>query len=128
LIAQCEEMQVKQLRPAELRATVENQIAPLLPHGKAYASEIARKLGMSQKTLARRLATNGLTFTRILDEMRYDLAKRYLGEANLPITTIAWLLGYQEMSAFTHAFRRWTGRTPTQARMKRGGSTKFSSV
>jgi AraC-like DNA-binding protein len=126
LTAQCEEMQVNLLRPVALRAGVENQIAPLLPHGKAHASEIASKLGMSQRTLARRLAANGLSFTVILDEMRFDLAKRYLGEADLPMTTIAWLLGYQEISAFTHAFRRWTGKTPTQARTKRGSDTKFS--
>jgi AraC-like DNA-binding protein len=118
LIAQCEEMQADQFRPTALRASVENEIAPLLPHGKAQASEVARKLGMSQRTLARRLAAKGLSFTTILDEMKCDLAKRYLGEANLPITTIAWLLGYQEVSAFTHAFKRWTGKTPKQVRTR----------
>jgi AraC-like DNA-binding protein len=118
LIAQCEEMQADQFRPTALRASVENEIAPLLPHGKAQASEVARKLGMSQRTLARRLAAKGLSFTTILDEMKCDLAKRYLGEANLPITTIAWLLGYQEVSAFTHAFKRWNGKTPKQVRTR----------
>jgi AraC-like DNA-binding protein len=117
LIAQCEQMHVDRLRPAALRASVENEIAPLLPHG-AQTSEIARKLGMSQRTLARRLASEGLSFTAILDEMKFDLAKHYLMEADLPISTIAWLLGYQEVSAFSHAFKRWTGRTPKQARMK----------
>jgi AraC-like DNA-binding protein len=53
----------------------------------------------------------------VLDELRRDLAKHYLSEAGVPITTIAWLLGYQEVSAFTHAFKRWTGKTPKQARM-----------
>jgi AraC-like DNA-binding protein len=120
LIAQCEEMYVDRLRPAVIRASVENEIAPLLPHGKAQASEIASKLGMSQRTFARRLAAQGLSFTVILDEMKRDLAKRYLREADLPITTIAWLLGYQEVSAFTHAFKRWTGKTPKQARTKGG--------
>jgi AraC-like DNA-binding protein len=119
LIAQCEEMYVDRLRPAVLRASVENKIAPLLPHGKAQASEIASKLGMSQRTFARRLAAEGLSFTVILDEMKRDLAKRYLMEADLPITTIAWLLGYQETSAFTHAFKRWTGKTPKQERLRR---------
>jgi AraC-like DNA-binding protein len=118
LIAQCEEMHVDRLRPAALRASVENEIAPLLPHGKAQASTIARKLGMSQRTLARHLAAEGLSFTVILDEMKFDLAKHYLMEAKLPITTIAWLLGYREVSAFTHAFKRWTGKTPKQVRIK----------
>jgi AraC-like DNA-binding protein len=119
LIAQCEQMHVDRLRPAALRAGVENEIAPLLPHGNATASEIARQLGMSQRTLARHLAAEGLSFTVILDEMKFDLARRYLVEPDLPITTIAWLLGYQEVSAFTHAFKRWTGRTPKQARSGR---------
>jgi AraC-like DNA-binding protein len=120
LIAQCEEMHIDRLRLAALRVSVENEIAPLLPHGRAHASQIARKLGMSQRTLARRLAAEGLSFAGILDEMKRDLAQRYLTEADLPITTITWLSGYQEVSAFTHAFKRWTGKTPKQARIKRG--------
>jgi AraC-like DNA-binding protein len=120
LIAQFTQMHVdRSLRPAALRASVENEIAPLLPHGKGQVWEIARKLGMSQRTLARHLAAEGLSFTVILDEMKFDLAKQYLMETGLPITTIAWLLGYQEVSAFTHAFKRWTGKTPKQARIQR---------
>jgi AraC-like DNA-binding protein len=117
LIAQCEQTHAHRLRPAALRVSVENEIVPLLPHGKAQVPEIARKLGMSQRTLARRLASEGLSFTAVLDGLRYDLAKHYLREADLPITTVAWLLGYQEVSAFTHAFKRWTGTTPKQARI-----------
>jgi AraC-like DNA-binding protein len=116
LIAQCEQTYAHRLRPAALRASIENEIVPLLPHGKALAPEVARRLGMSQRTLARRLAAEGLSFTAILDALRSDLAKHYLAEADLPITTIAWLLGYQEVSAFTHAYKRWTGTTPKQAR------------
>jgi AraC-like DNA-binding protein len=127
LVAQCEQMHVDLLRPVALRASVENEIAPLLPHGKAQASEIARRLGMSQRTLARHLAVEGLSFTVILDKMKFDLAKQYLMEADLPITTIAWLLGYREVSAFTHAFKRWTGKTPKQARIGRGPSATVAS-
>jgi hypothetical protein len=75
---------------------------------KARASEIARGLGMSHRTLARRLALEGLTFSGILDELKVDLAKGYLKDGSLPISQIAWLLGYREVSAFTHAFKRWT--------------------
>jgi AraC-like DNA-binding protein len=71
---------------------------------------------MSTRTLARRLADEGLTFARILDDLRADLARRYLGEQDLSMSRIAWLLGYQEVSAFTHAFKRWTGETPSSAR------------
>ena len=99
-------------KPAALRASVENAIAPLLPHGKAGAGEVARRLGMSHRTLARRLAAEGLTFSEIQAELKIDLAKRYLNDGDLPISQIAWLLGYREVSAFTHAFKRWTATTP----------------
>lgn len=99
-----------------LRSIVENVIAPLLPHREARVEEIARRLGMSHRTLVRRLALEGLTFSGILDEMKIDLAKSYLKKDELPISQTAWLLGYGEVSAFTHAFKRWTGMTPRQWR------------
>ena len=98
------------------RSTVENTIVPLLPHGKARVSEVARRLGVSQRTFARRLSLEGLTFSEVLESLRIDLAERYLADDGLSISQIAWLLGYQEVSAFTHAFKRWTGKTPRQAR------------
>lgn len=91
-------------------------MAPLLPHGQVRAAEVAQRLGVSQRTLQRRLAAEGLTFAKVLDDLRLDLAKRYLREAELPVSEIAWLLGYQQISALNHAFKRWTGKTPTQMR------------
>jgi len=99
-------------RRAGIRSHVEDQIAQLLPHGKANASEIARRLGMSRRTLARALSAEGATFSGVLETLRQALAKRYLRERELPISEIAWLLGYHEVSSFTHAFARWTGLTP----------------
>jgi AraC-like DNA-binding protein len=101
---------------ATLRSNVENAITPLLPHGKANAGEVARQLGMSHRTLARRLAAEQLTFSEIQTELKTDLARRYLRDGDLPISQIAWLLGYREVSAFTHAFKRWTGTAPRQSR------------
>jgi AraC-like DNA-binding protein len=89
-----------------------------------HADEISRKLGMSQRTLARRLAAEGLTFAGILDELKLELAKRYLQDEDLRISQIAWLLGYRESSAFTHAFHRWFGKTPRQMRAKEKLMTK----
>ena len=79
-------------RVATLRQEVENAIAPLLPHGKASAPEIARRLGLSHRTLARRVADEGLSFSQILHELKLDLATRYLREG-LSVSRIAWLLG-----------------------------------
>jgi len=117
LVANCE--QALSHRPAKrgaFRVAVENAIVPLLPHGKVRASEIASRLGLSQRTSARRLASEGLTFSEILIGLRRDLARRYLSDPSLSISRIAWLLGYQEVSAFTHAFKHWTGQTPREAR------------
>jgi AraC-like DNA-binding protein len=98
------------------RAQVENAVVPLLPHGTARAGEIAESLGVSQRTLARRLAVEGATFSDLLESLRGDLARQYLADDGLTISQVAWLLGYQEVSAFTHAFKRWTGMTPREAR------------
>lgn len=113
----CEEA-IAHRRPERttLRSNVENAIATLLPHGKARAQEIAREIGMSRRTLARRLASEGLTFSEISAKLKADLARRYLKDDDLPISQIAWLLGYREVSAFTHAYKRLTGMTPSQSR------------
>jgi AraC-like DNA-binding protein len=78
--------------------------------------EVARSLGMGERTLGRRLADEGLNFTEILHQLRRDLAVRYLGDRKLHVSKIAWLVGFHDVSAFTHAFKRWTGKTPKQLR------------
>jgi AraC-like DNA-binding protein len=117
LVTYCEEALSR--RPGgrgAFRASVENAIVPLLPHGKVRAGDVARRLGMSRRTFARRLSAEGLTFSGVLGSLRSDLAKRYFADEDISISEIAWLLGYQEVSAFTHAFKRWTGKTPREAR------------
>ncbi len=99
-----------------LKVQVENAIAALLPHGQARQDLVAVELAMSQRTLARRLAAEGSSFAAILKEVRAALAKRYIADRTLPISQIAWLLGYAEVSAFTRAFQRWTGKVPSAAR------------
>jgi len=119
LIKYCDEALAHRIsNRTSLRSSVENTIALLLPHGKARADEIARRLGMSHRTLARRLASEVLTLSGVLNELKVDLAESHLRDGNLPISEIAWLLGYREVSAFTHAFKRWTGMTPRQARTR----------
>ena len=117
LIAYYEEAHSKHLQSrSSFRTRVENAVAPLLPHGKARADEIARQLGVGQRTFARRLSLEGLTFSNLLANLRFDLANRYLADKNLSISEIAWLLGYQEVAGFSHAFKRWCGRTPRETR------------
>jgi len=117
LISYCEEALSR--RPdsvGSFRSAVENAIAQMLPHGKARAEEIARRLGVSPRTFARRLSSEGVTYSNVLEGLRSHLAERYLADDSLTISQIAWLLGYQEVSAFTHAFKRRTGKTPREAR------------
>jgi AraC-like DNA-binding protein len=99
-----------------LRTRVENAISSALPHGRVLVDDVARKLGMSTRTLARKLSDEGLSFTEIFQQLRRDLAVRYLDDRRLHVSKIAWLLGFREMSAFTHACKRWTGKTPSQMR------------
>jgi AraC-like DNA-binding protein len=101
---------------SHLRTRVENAISPLLPHGRVVVGDVARSLGMSERTLARKLSDEGLNFTEILQQLRRDLAVRYLDDRKLHVSKIAWLLGFHEVSAFTHACKRWTGKTPSQMR------------
>jgi AraC-like DNA-binding protein len=85
---------------------------------------IARKLGMSRRTLARRLAAEGLTFAGVLDAFRHDLAKRHLADRDISISNVAWLLGYSDVSAFSSAFKRRTGMSPATIRRQHAKSAK----
>ncbi|WGD56080.1 AraC family transcriptional regulator [Bradyrhizobium sp. CB1650] len=113
----CEEsLSSRRSNTSALRVQVENMIAPLLPHGQARVNVIAKELGMSPRTLTRRLAEEDLTFNEILQQLKASLAVRYLSEDGMPISRIAWLLGFEEASSFTHACRRWTGKSPRELR------------
>ena len=79
---------------SHLRTQVENAISSLLPHGRVFVEDVARSLGMSERTLARRLSDEGLNFTEILQHLRRDLAIRYLDDCKLHVSKIAWLLGF----------------------------------
>lgn len=73
---------------------------------------IAAALDLSPRTLQRKLADAGATFQQVLDAARYALAMDYLRQDGLSLVDIAFLLGFQEQSAFTHAFREWSGTNP----------------
>jgi AraC-like DNA-binding protein len=119
LLRYCEEvMSTRRIKGGDWRSRVENAIAPLLPHGEASIDKIALRLGLSRRTLARRLASENVTFLEVLNELRLSLAKRYLCERGLKIAEVAWLLGYEEISAFSHAVKRWTGQSPRRLRSR----------
>jgi len=115
----CDEAAKHRGTGGSLRALVENEAQKLLPHGRAQRQIVARKLAMSTRTLARRLASESTTFEEVVDELRRSLALQYMKTPNLALSQVAWLLGYEGATSFNRAFRRWTGASPSAARVKR---------
>jgi AraC-like DNA-binding protein len=105
-----------------LQGVVENQLVTALAGGRAQAADIANELGMSVRSLRRQLAEEDTSFGEILDRVRQRLARRYLGDESISLQQVAWLLGYSEIAAFNHAFKRWTGTSPGRARQSSFGS------
>jgi AraC-like DNA-binding protein len=89
----------------------------LLAQG-ASSDQVAKLLLMHRRTLNRRLKAEGTTFRHLLDEVRFEAACQLLDTARIPITEIAVSLGYAETSAFSRAFRRWSGATPCERRRR----------
>ena len=87
-----------------------------LRDGEPEQREIARLLGLHERTLQRRLRAEQTTFAQLLDSVRSELARMFLGDPRLAVFEIAYLLGFSEPSAFQRAFRRWTGQTPREYR------------
>ncbi len=81
---------------------------------------VAGRLGMTTRSLQRRLRAEGASYNDILDELRHELALRYLGQPGLALAEVAFLLGFAEQSAFHRAFRRWREVTPAEWR-RHGG-------
>lgn len=90
--------------------------AELLPSGELHIERMASRLGMTSRTLRRRLAEHDTSFLQLRDEMRCDLAKKYLAERALPIAEIAFLLDFADERAFRRSFQRWTSVSPSQFR------------
>ena len=87
--------------------------------GESPEGDVAKVLHMSRRTLQRKLAEADLTYQQLVDDTRKDLALRYIEDPGKSITEITFLLGFSGQSAFTRAFRRWAGKSPTDYRAKR---------
>jgi AraC-like DNA-binding protein len=96
-------------------------LGTLLLARAASGDEVAKLLSMHHRTLNRRLRAEGTTFQKVLDEVRFEAACQLLDTASISITEIAVALGYTEPSAFTRAFRRWSGTTPLERRRRSQG-------
>ncbi len=101
---------------ATLGSKVRAALIELLPAGSGSAQGVARHLGISTRTLQRRLGDEGVTFQTLLADLREQLAQHYLTQSSLSLTEIAFLLGYDNANSFHRAFNQWTGRTPLGVR------------
>jgi AraC-like DNA-binding protein len=95
-----------------------------LPLGEPSPEAIARHLHLSVRTLQRKLANEGTSFTRLLDDTRRALALAYLADGRHAVGEIAYLLGYSHTASFTHACARWTGRAPRSIRRATGSASR----
>ena len=110
---------LQRLDPAQTCHRVRAVIIRHLPDGQPQRPRIATILGMSERTLQRRLAAEGTGFSQALDAVRADLANLYVTRGTHTLSEIAFLLGYTELSPFTRAFKRWTGMAPSAYRERR---------
>lgn len=108
------------VRPAAekpcFRKQVEDAIEPMLGTGDVSVERVARELGMSRQTLYRRLKGEAVTFEEVLDAKRRQLAIRYLGVDHSSVKAAAYRLGFSDPAAFSRAFKRWTGVSPSDFR------------
>jgi AraC-like DNA-binding protein len=101
--------------PGEVR----EQTRKLLQSSSLGVAEVAKSMGLSQRTLQRRLGEHGTTFFAVLDALREGLAREYVPDPKLVLGEVAYLLGYSDLSAFVRSFKRWTGKTPGEYRKGR---------
>ena len=93
----------------------QRQLMDLCQQGEPSLTQLADRLHISTRTLQRRLTDYQLSFQQLLDDVRQQLCQQYL-QQQVSLSDIAQLLGYSDQSAFTRAYKRWTGTTPLQQR------------
>ena len=116
-----EEALAREAVTAPLTDQVRRSLRTALRDDDALLDAVAKRLGVTGRTLQRRLKDEGTVFQTLRDELRKDLADRYLGQG-MSFAEISFLLGFSEPSAFFRAFKRWTGLTPFERRLELSGA------
>ena len=110
----------RQLAERDAQAAIADRVRAvlidLLPAGDASADAVCRQLGLSKRSLQRKLSAEGESFQSVLDATRSMLAMRYLHKGSMSVEEISYLLAYQDPNSFYRAFQGWTGMTPAAAR------------
>ena len=115
--------QLARLDKRDIMARFRASLLERMSSGDLSEENLARDLHMSRRSLQRRLAEAEATYQSLVEETRRDMALRYLADPDKSATDIAFLLGYSQQSAFTRAFRRWTGKSPSEYRSSRSPAT-----
>jgi AraC-like DNA-binding protein len=96
-------------------------VARLMRVGECAQADLARALGLHERTLQRRLKAEDTSFEDIRDDVRRELAQTYLAQRGIPLAHVAEMLGYAEPSALTRASQRWFGQAPREVRRRLAG-------
>src|SRR6266545_541882 len=110
------------------RGRVETLLMPMLASGETSVEGIAGKLGVSRQTLFRKLKAEGVTFEKVLDELRQKLALHYLNERKISVNETAYLVGFSDAAAFSRAFKRWTGSSPRMSQLSNTGRSNTAGA
>lgn len=108
------QIEIKQFEDAPLVYAIRTRFPEALARGEFSAEEIAEELGLSKRSLQRKLAEENITFKELLDLYRQEQAMMMLANGEHDMGRIAYDLGYNEQSSFNRAFKRWTGQSPTR--------------
>ena len=109
---QCRQLAEKFTTDAPITARARAALIASMDGGDASMDRVATRLGMSARSLHRRLSDEGTRFNDLLDDVRQEFAKRYLARRSVTASEVAYLIGFQSPTAFFRAFKRWTGLTP----------------
>lgn len=105
---------------ASMKERVRSALQEMLPAGQSSIEEVAKRLGMSKRSLQRRLSEESSSYQEVLNATRRELAHYYLSRSSAALVEIAYLLGFQDGNSFIRAFRGWTGETPREYRQASG--------
>ena len=99
-----------------VRGKVESLLMPLLHTGDVGIEAVAARMDLNRQRLFRRLKAEGTTYEKVLDGLRYKMALHYLSGRKVSVNETAYLVGFSDPTAFSRAFKRWTGTSPRSLR------------
>ena len=118
---------LEEMQARSLSEQVVLELKRSLPSGRPDVGEVARRMGMSERTLQRRITEEGHNFRELLIEARRELGHRFLSDVAMELDEIAFLLGYQDATSFHRAFREWEGVTPARWRELRASDATYTT-